>query len=202
MYSFDWITTGPWYLNAFYYSTRMDSSGPNVAADVMDQTDTIVNLISSHTLFSSMTEGLESKLDFDTELKKLWDLESMGITKEEPSVYEVSSNTLHSRSNATSSVCHGRKHTELPTNLELCQRRLQGLLRRLQRDPELLMEYHKKGIVQLAPPTNPAREHYLPHHPVIHQDKAISKVRIVCDASTRVNGPSLNDYLYAGPPFN
>ena len=73
MYSFDWITTGPWYPNAFYYSTRMDSSGPNVAADVMDQTDTIVYLISSHTLFSSMTEGLESKLDFDTELKKLWD---------------------------------------------------------------------------------------------------------------------------------
>ena len=184
--------------------------GPTVASDVMDQTDTIVNLISSHSLLSSPTEGLESKLDLDAKLKKFWDLESMGITKEEPSVYEVfKQHITFKEQRYIVSLPWKETHPGLPTNLELCQRRLQGLLRRLQRDPKLLMEYDKiiqdqlkKGIVELAPPTNPEREHYLPHHPVIRRDKATSKVRIVYDASTRVNGPSLNDCLYAGPPFN
>ena len=74
-------------------------------------------------------------------------------------------------------------HPGLPTNFELCQWRLQGLLRRLRQDPELLVEYHKiiqdqlnKGIVEVAPPTKQEKEHYLPHHPVIRQDKATSSI--------------------------
>ena len=55
----------------------------------LDQTDTFVNLISSHTLLSSTTQELGPQTDLDTGLKKFWDLESMGILKEEPSVYEV-----------------------------------------------------------------------------------------------------------------
>ena len=83
------------------------------------------------------------------------------------------------------------------------------MLRRLRQDPKLLKEYHKiiqdqlkKGIVEVVPPTKQEKEHYLPHHPVIRQNKTTSKVRIVYDASTKVQGPSLNDCLYAGPPFN
>uniref|UniRef100_A0A1X7V0F8 Uncharacterized protein n=1 Tax=Amphimedon queenslandica TaxID=400682 RepID=A0A1X7V0F8_AMPQE len=167
----------------------------------MDQTDTFVNLISSHTLFSSTTEGLELKLDLDTKLKKVCDLESIGITVEEPSVYEVFKQHITFKEQCyVVSLPWKESHPGLPTHLELCQQRLQGLLQRLQRDPELLMEYDKiiqdqlkKRIVELAPPTNPEREHYLPHHTVICWDKATSKFRIVYDASTRVNGLSLND---------
>ena len=45
------------------------------------------------------------------------------------------------------------------------------------------------------------RIHYLPHHPVIRQDKQTTRIRIVYDASARSNGPSLNDTLYVGPSF-
>ena len=45
------------------------------------------------------------------------------------------------------------------------------------------------------------RIHYLPHHPVIRQDKQTPRIRIVYDASARSNGPSLNDTLHVGPSF-
>ena len=44
--------------------------------------------------------------------------------------------------------------------------------------------------------------HYLPHPPVIQINKDTTKLRIVYDASAKVNGPCLNDCLYTGPNFS
>jgi len=44
--------------------------------------------------------------------------------------------------------------------------------------------------------------HYLPHHPVVSEDKTTAKLRIVYDASARTSDPSLNDGLCAGPKLN
>ena len=41
--------------------------------------------------------------------------------------------------------------------------------------------------------------HYIPHHPVIRNDKTTTKVRIAFDASASSNGPSLNSCLCKGP---
>ena len=42
--------------------------------------------------------------------------------------------------------------------------------------------------------------HYLPHRPVIRNDKQTSKLRIICDASSKIgNIPSLSDCLLQGP---
>ena len=44
--------------------------------------------------------------------------------------------------------------------------------------------------------------HYLHHHAVARCDKDTTKVRVVCDAYAKSNGPSLNDCLHVGPKFN
>ena len=41
--------------------------------------------------------------------------------------------------------------------------------------------------------------HYLPHRPVIRNDKTTTKVRCVYDACSKTTGPSLNDCLHPGP---
>ena len=43
--------------------------------------------------------------------------------------------------------------------------------------------------------------HYIPHHPVIKEDRVATKIRIVYDASTRISSdaPSLNDCLHVRP---
>ena len=69
----------------------------------------------------------------------------------------------------------------LPDNYDLSQKRLYVLLNRLRHNTGLLREYDgiirdqiAKGIVEIVKnPSNgePGRIHYLPHHPVIRQDK-------------------------------
>ena len=98
----------------------------------------------------------------------------------------------------------------LPDNYMLCRRRLAGLLKRLNQDPQLLRQYDGvirdqlcQGVVEVVPSSDEAegRVHYLPHHAVIRRDKETTKLRIVYDASARADGPSLNDCLYTGPNF-
>lgn len=78
----------------------------------------------------------------------------------------------------------------------------------LRNDPEVLKEYDdvirdelNKGIVEAAPKSNEGdkKVHYLPHHAVIRQQKATTKLRVVYDASARSRGPLLNDCLCSGP---
>ena len=46
----------------------------------------------------------------------------------------------------------------------------------------------------------PGKTHYLPHKPVIRRDKETTKLRVVYDASAKMNGnPSLNNCLYSRP---
>ena len=97
----------------------------------------------------------------------------------------------------------------LPENYDLSQKQLYGLLNRLRHNTGLLREYDgiirdqiAKGIVEFVKNLSNGelgRIHYLPHHPVIRQDKQTTRIRIVYDASARSNGPSLNDTLYVGP---
>ena len=99
-------------------------------------------------------------------------------------------------------------HAELPDDYDLSKPRLLGLLKRLRNEPDILKEYDNvirdqlnKGIVESVPERNEGskRTHYLPHHAVIRQDKATTKLRVVYDASAKSMGPSLNDCLYSGP---
>jgi hypothetical protein len=102
-------------------------------------------------------------------------------------------------------------HPKLPTNLNVARPRFQSLLKRLDKQPALLETYHQiiedqveQGIVEIAPTEpNEKHEHYIPHKPVVREQAESTKVRIVYDASAKVNedSPSLNDCLEIGLPL-
>ena len=82
-----------------------------------------------------------------------------------------------------------------------------NLHQKLKDNPDLLKAYNdifieqkQNGIIEeVMSPGKLGETHYIPHHPVIRDDKTTTKIRIVFDASARDNGPSLNDCLYKGP---
>ena len=119
------------------------------------------------------------------------DLESLGITQNEPSVHDVFKKSIQ--------FTNGRYKVSLPcrpnqpqlsTNIALARKRLQGLLKKLRRHPEVQREYHviiqeqlRSGIIEKCsdqPSLNSDGViHYLPHHAVIRTDKQTTKLRIV-----------------------
>ena len=175
--------------------------------DTADHGDSVVNLVATHSL---LIDTLSESRSLDDDLQHFWKLESLGILQDEQSIYDTFTQQITFQDQRyVVSLPWKESHPNLPTNFELCQRQLEGLLRRLRQDTNLFSSYHRviqdqieQGIVEPALPTNDNKAHYLPHHPVIRQDRATSKVRIVYDASARSNGPSLNDCLYKGPPFS
>lgn len=89
-------------------------------------------------------------------------------------------------------------------------RRLQGLERRLLKNPELgeqvvqkIEEYQSKCYAHKATPgelstATPGKVWYLPLNVVINPKKP-GKIRLVFDAAAQVNGVSLNSMLLVGP---
>ena len=75
----------------------------------------------------------------------------------------------------------------------MSKKRLDGLIKRLRLNPEVLKEYdsifqsqRSQGIIEevnLQESAN-GQIHYLPHHTVVRRDKSITRVRLVYDAST------------------
>ncbi|GAA6087428.1 uncharacterized protein LOC116718096 [Tachysurus ichikawai] len=77
-----------------------------------------------------------------------------------------------------------------------------------ERYSDVIQEYLQQEIceevqdTQIAEQTSTAK-YYMPHHPVIRDDKEKTKLRIVFDASSHKEGsPSLNDGLLIGPNLN
>ena len=177
-----------------------------------DQLGVSVNLavVSTHTLRIDACPEMEPALD--DSLKRFWDLESLGIVKEETPMYEKFVQKIRFDGHKYEVCLPWREyHPPLPDHRDLCRKRLMSLLKRLRQTPQLLTEYStiiqdqlERGIIEVVPqPSNLTNDqiHYLPHHGVVRQDKATSKLRIVYDASAKSTGPSLNECLYTGPKF-
>ncbi|XP_028411127.1 uncharacterized protein LOC114533731 [Dendronephthya gigantea] len=165
------------------------------------------NLATIHTL-KCASEEVECKNDvLAQELKRFWDLETVGIQSQ--CVYEeFLESILYVENHYEVKLPWKHDHAELPDNYDLSKKRLLGLLKRLRNEPEVLKEYYNvirdqlnKEIVESAPKPNEEIKsmHYLPHHAVIRQDKTTTKLRVVYDALAKSRGPSLNDCLYSGP---
>ena len=149
----------------------------------------------------------------DKNLRAFWDIESLGILEREDVVQTKFERHVSFGDGYYTVSLPWRDHClSLPSNYELCVHRLNGLLRRLKRSPELLEQYNNIILEQLAlgivVPVNNLNEepstrlHYLPHHAVVRQDKATIKLRIIYDVSAKSEGPSLNECLHIGPSLN
>ena len=176
---------------------------------------------SSHTMVHPASHAscniVPSEVDVDKQLlhavQKFWTLEYLGITTNEPEVMETFLHTIqHDGRRYVVNLSWREMHRMLPDNHQLCERRLQSTLKKLRRLPQVRKEYDavmkqqlELGIVELVPSTEsdvPGNTHYLPHHPVIREDKSTTKVRVVYDASAKVGtAPSLNECLHTGPPL-
>ena len=128
-------------------------------------------------------------------LQSFWDLESLGITGKEKTLYDNFCDTIKTRDGRYEvSLPWLETHRPLPDNYLLSFKRLQSLLRRLRQSPELLHQYDdvikdqlKQGIIEPCTKSDSALGtcHYLPHHAVVRKDKTTTKLRIVYDASAR-----------------
>ena len=103
------------------------------------------------------------------------------------------------------------RSSPLPSNREICWKRVQSLVRHLAQTPELLLTYDniiadqvKRGFIEkvVDPPDHPSKTHYIPHH-CVKKNSATTLIRIVYDCSCRQSShhPSLNDCLLPGPHF-
>lgn len=95
-----------------------------------------LTLASTHTLKIDAYPSTEPALE-DC-LKRFWDLESLGIAREEPSVYTKFVQRINFDGHRYE-VCLPWKedHPPLPDHFELCRKRRRSLLKRLKQTPQL-----------------------------------------------------------------
>ena len=165
-----------------------------------------VNFVSSAA--SEVRIGGEND-ELESQVKRFWELESLGINKYEQSFYEEYLNTICRNEYNRYKVRLPFKENDplIHNNFVLWKRRLLTLHQKLKDNPDLLKAYNnifieqkQNGIIEeVMSPGKLGETHYIPHHPVIREDKTTTKIRTVFDASARDNGPSLNDGLCKGP---
>ena len=127
------------------------------------------------------------------EVKKLWDLETLGIREEESMHKPLFDNISFNGTRYSIQLPWKEGHRELPTNFATSQARLKSLLSRLRKDPEILKEYDsviknqlEAGIIERVYELDQAEKvHYLPHQAVIRKEAETTNLRVVFDASSK-----------------
>lgn len=169
--------------------------------------------------FSCANVNFQHTSDVQIEIERLWETDfpdrepgnSTGMSLEDRRALSIMEGTLEKDGGHFKLGLPWRdKSVSLPNNRVMAITRLAHLKRKLRGDPELrsmykntMKEYIGKGY---AVPVNNTGKHesgkiwYLPHHPVVNQNKP-GKVRIVFDCAAKYRGTSLNDNLMQGPDF-
>ena len=164
--------------------------------------------------YRSSSSVAETELLNET-LRKFWDIESIGIRDTNDTVLTLNDKAVIDRAKETLVFKEGRYELGIPwkkgepnfeDNYEMVFARLQrqekSLLKRgaeiSKAYDQIINDYVNKGYVRKI---QKAKENqwFLPHFPVVRQDKTTTKVRIVFDAAAKHDGKSLNDAIFSGP---
>ena len=153
------------------------------------------------------------KDSLDTQISKLWDLETIGI-RESDDVHDAFKDSIRHNGKRYSVKLPWKAENEtLSTNYDLSLSRMKGQIKRLSKEPEVLAEYDSiikeqlsAGIIERVTELESVeRVRYIPHQAVIRREAKTTKLRIVYDASAKEKGrnsKSLNDCLHVGPSIN
>ena len=137
-------------------------------------------------------------------------MESIGVSKDKFDVCENFEADISFANNLYEVKLPFRsEHDMLDDNFLLCKSRLKNLFNgKFRKDPHLFKRYNEiikdqieSRIIKRTPGSRMVGKiHYLPHKLVLRDEKATAKLRIVFDASAKVNGShSFNECLYPGP---
>ena len=185
-------------------------SGP---ADVIDNKTPSSSVLISHVL-KCQAEIINPNEILHEHLDNFWNSETLSQCENDPEfdVQKSFRDDLHydwEEGRYAVKLPVKEQHDLLPDNYSNSLKRLKGLTKRFEKDHELMNNYHnivkeqlKSGIIETVPHNEHkpvGQVHYLPHRPVIRNDKETTKIRMVFDASAKTNGLSLNDCLHTGP---
>ena len=157
--------------------------------------------------------------DLNDKIHRFWDLDEIGISNQELSVYEKFKNNITLQEGRYSVRLPIKEYHPvlpdnypiLPDNYDLSLKRLQSLKMRLAKDEMLLQKYDQifqdqinAGMIKEVKTEGlVGNVTYLPHKEVLRNESTTTKVRIVFDPSVKLkNKVSLNDILYTGPCLN
>lgn len=150
------------------------------------------------------------------QLRSFWETESLGITdiKQNPetdALWKFEQSVKHHEGRYEVSLPWRNDSINLASNYSTARNRLNGLIKRFHNNDELytqydgvIQEYLAEGIVEEVPNVETENQvYYLPHHPVIKENRTTTKLRIVFDASSHEkDSRSLNECLHTGPNLN
>ena len=170
----------------------------------------------SHFTRTYRTNRNEKQGPSDDVLRKFWELESIGIrdedervlTPDETAAVAQVAETLHFKSGRYEvGIPWKRGEPYLVNNYEMAFNRLKTQERSLLRKGpeiaetygEIIKDYVRKGYVTKVAKSDEADQWFLPHFPVIRQNRMTTKIRMVFDAAAKNEGKSLNDAVRSGP---
>ena len=124
-------------------STRLGwvLSGP-IEDEYMPVSQPATNLVTTHVLRCATSPTQSQGQGIERDLKAFWELESLGILKQERSVHDEFESTIAFKDGRYQvNLPWKEQHGILHDNFEMSRRRLMSLLQRLQGEPEVLKEY-------------------------------------------------------------
>ena len=175
-------------------------SGPSKSSNFMVANESSIEIMTNTLVVDTNSDNLLQ------EIQKFWRLESIGISEGPTWTQKIKEKISFIDGKYEVELPWKETHNVLGDNYRLARNRLHSLLKRLRKDPEMLRKYAdimdqqiKDGILErVTEEMTPIveRTYYMPHQPVIREDKETTKLRIVYDGSSSENkNASLNECL-------
>ncbi len=142
-------------------------------------------------------------------LRRLWELDSLGMI-DHPTRQRLTADEQVAIDQVQTALSFKNRRYEIGVPWKqdepLALSRLKNLKKSLQRkDPKIKEAYRKiiedysvKGYVRKTTQKD-ENQWFLPHFPVVREDKSTTKVRVVFDAAAKYEGKCLNDAILPGP---